>query len=102
MFEEERRLFYVAMTRAQNELYLFDCRNQKSSFTMPSPSSFNASSIRCGSIVDHPSFEMGVVMLVQDNIADILFDNSNAVKRFELNLCLEMGCKRRGHIANKS
>lgn len=25
LYEEERRLFYVAMTRAKNELYLFDC-----------------------------------------------------------------------------
>jgi len=31
-YEEERRLFYVAMTRAKNELYLFKCEKNPSSF----------------------------------------------------------------------
>lgn len=31
-YEEERRLFYVAMTRAKNELYLFKCEKEPSSF----------------------------------------------------------------------
>ena len=31
-YEEERRLFYVAMTRAKNHLYLFSCRDRSSAF----------------------------------------------------------------------
>ena len=31
-YQEERRLFYVAMTRAQNHLYLFSCRDRDSVF----------------------------------------------------------------------
>ena len=31
-YQEERRLFYVAMTRARNRLYLFSCRNRESAF----------------------------------------------------------------------
>ena len=31
--EEDRRLYYVGMTRAKNELYVFRCRNVESSFT---------------------------------------------------------------------
>lgn len=31
-YQEERRLFYVAMTRAKNNLFLFYCSNQKSAF----------------------------------------------------------------------
>ena len=31
-YEEERRLFYVAMTRAKNHLYLFSCRDRGSAF----------------------------------------------------------------------
>ena len=31
-YEEERRLFYVAMTRAKKELYLFFCKDKKSEF----------------------------------------------------------------------
>lgn len=32
-YEEDRRLYYVAMTRAKNELYLFNCRDADSTFT---------------------------------------------------------------------
>lgn len=32
-YEEDRRLYYVAMTRAKNELYIFNCRNAESVFT---------------------------------------------------------------------
>lgn len=32
-YEEDRRLYYVGMTRAKNELYLFNCRNTDSAFT---------------------------------------------------------------------
>ena len=31
-YMEERRLFYVAMTRAKNELFMFWCKNDRSSF----------------------------------------------------------------------
>lgn len=31
-YEEERRLFYVAMTRAKDQLYLFDCLDRHSAF----------------------------------------------------------------------
>lgn len=31
-YEEERRLFYVAMTRAKSELYLFSCKGESSEF----------------------------------------------------------------------
>lgn len=31
-YEEERRLFYVAMTRAKSELYLFSCKGERSEF----------------------------------------------------------------------
>ena len=31
-YQEERRLFYVAVTRARNRLYLFACRNRESAF----------------------------------------------------------------------
>lgn len=31
-YQEERRLFYVAVTRARNRLYLFSCRNRESAF----------------------------------------------------------------------
>ena len=32
-YEESRRLYYVAMTRAKDDLYLFHCQGQASSFT---------------------------------------------------------------------
>ena len=31
-YEEERRLFYVAMTRAKDELYMFECQDRPSAF----------------------------------------------------------------------
>ena len=96
--EEERRLFYVAITRARKRLYLSTSGGQ-SYFGSRQPSRFLKeitltaqkerivirndnlrevvdTGIRAGSVIKHDVFGEGIVLSEKDGIIDVVFKNS--------------------------
>lgn len=98
-FEEERRLFYVAMTRAKENLYLYTYRKNHSKKVEPSPyldemqmfskglenkqvkksekKKMAAPLFAVGDRVTHKSFGNGTITGVQDNKYIIRFDETD-------------------------
>lgn len=116
-YEEERRLFYVGMTRAKNSLAMFTFKKAglQSTFTgelfpkrqvkaaparkpvpkprpQPSAAAVSAMSDRCtaGTRLVHKSFGPGTITAHTGDIVTITFD-SGADKRLSLSTALKMG-----------
>ena len=106
-YEEERRLFYVAMTRAKNDLSIFSIRFRRSMFLdevfgrekpvlKSAPSSLTPASasksfdykayyaflkeLSVGTKVSHPKFGRGTITDVNDDILTIAFDDVGTKK----------------------
>ena len=110
--EEERRLFYVAMTRAKNNLILLSYDNEKQPFidtierfcnpkhssgknkTSEKPKSSvtgktgNASQYRIGTRVFHYMFGAGQIINVDKDIVSIRFDKKG-IKKLSISICEE-------------
>ncbi len=115
-YEEERRLFYVGITRAKNNLYIFDIKSWNGQFTQTSdfikairkimeanggvgriilkdfsssmtmPSNLNIN-IYPGNDVYHTSFGYGKVMSIEKDTIVVDFKNSG-IKKMVLSLCI--------------
>lgn len=115
-YEEERRLFYVGITRAKNNLYIFDIKSWNSQFTQTSdfvkavrkimesnggigriilkdfsssmltPSDLNIK-INPGNKVYHINFGYGKVMSIERDTIVVDFENSG-IKKMLLSLCI--------------
>lgn len=97
--EEERRLFYVGMTRARNNLNLlsFNYRNDEkvfySSFIVELEKLMNLSKtknheFKVNSSIIHSKFGPGVVKDINDKTIAIKFENGT-LKQLSLQLCIE-------------
>lgn len=110
--EEERRLFYVAMTRAKNHLEILSCRSLTSSFashlfpeekqsetrTVPKPSrrslpKTDPERFAVGALVRHKAFGRGLLCGRDGDIALIRFD-SGEQKRIALHTAVRAGVLR--------
>ena len=110
--EEERRLFYVAMTRARHQLEILCCRDRACTFAsqlfpeeavqtarpVPKPSqkprpAYDTDAFSVGTLVRHRQFGRGLICSMEDEIAVIRFD-SGEVKRFALLTALRSGALR--------
>ncbi|MDF2673952.1 MAG: hypothetical protein K0R09_2217 [Clostridiales bacterium] len=115
-YEEERRLFYVGMTRAKNNLYIFDIKSWNGQFTqisdfikairkimeanggvgriilkdfessMVAPNPLNIN-INPGNNVYHTSFGYGKVISIEKDTIVVDFNNSG-IKKMLLSLCI--------------
>lgn len=105
MLEEERRIFYVAVTRAKNKLDIITSAREhgsvinKSSFaseyfsgleTKDKNSSLTREVFKIGSCVRHKMFGRGRVKSIDGNFANIEFDNG-AIKKLDMVLCIQNG-----------
>lgn len=104
--EEERRLFYVGMTRARNKLKLLKIGSKNGDkisysrflgeiFTITNQNiegdkdiESNYESLKCGCIVNHCVFGLGRVKCVSKNVVEIDFEKSG-LKTLLLDTCIE-------------
>jgi DNA helicase II / ATP-dependent DNA helicase PcrA len=94
--EEERRLFYVAVTRTINNLYIYSCRNLKGKLRTPSrfieECGINnliseSSSFNIGDTVTHKYFGDGRIQSVKDDVIEIVFKNDIS-RKFNLDILI--------------
>ena len=107
--EEERRLFYVAMTRAKNRLEILSCRSLSSSFAsqlfpeekqaetraVPKPSrkvlpKTDPDRFTVGVLVRHKTFGRGLLCSREGDIVLIRFDSGDQ-KRIALHTAIRAG-----------
>lgn len=78
-YEEERRLFYVGMTRAKNELFVFSFQNGENSpfvtelFSKKKITGNPATELKAGMTIRHLKFGKGIVQKCEGNTARIEF-----------------------------
>lgn len=109
VYEEERRLFYVGMTRAKENLNIFRCQDEYSSFLSEAgankkttkavpkqiyrrekydlPNNTTPSSVNIGDKVIHSSFGEGTIISIDmedSNIFRVRFENDGKVRMFSL------------------
>ena len=99
--EEERRLFYVAITRAIDNLYLFVPKMRKGKFKevsrfvteggfMTSVEAKAEHTLKVGVHINHRAFGDGVVKEVNGNEVKIRFDDGRS-RKFKGNLLMSKG-----------
>lgn len=96
--EEERRLFYVAVTRAIDNLYIFSPKTQKGKFKdisrfvleggLKSINSNNDYGIKMNDIIHHKSYGNGKVLSIDDDVIKIDFGDCVS-KSFSLRVLIE-------------
>ena len=91
--EEERRMFYVAMTRAKHHLYIYSAKERyNKEFTRSrfvGEMLFNKQELVKGTKVEHKSYGKGRVDLVEDGKITIYFDRLRKQRVLDLNFCIQ-------------
>jgi len=98
LMEEERRLFYVGMTRAKKYLYLLAPQQKDSKYLKQSrfvdeveriSTNESISQLAVGSKVMHNRFGVGIVLSLGSELIEIDFGGRFGKKTLSLNLCYE-------------
>ena len=102
--EEDRRLFYVGMTRAKKELIIMDIKGEASSFVFDLKNLFkkapdkkgqkstqNKGKIKKGDHVIHDTFGEGIVINRDGRYADITFLGKNSTRTIDLIYAIDTG-----------
>lgn len=93
--EEERRMFYVAVTRAKEYLHLYVRKEQYGKPVLPSrfvnEIRLDRSGIKTGATVRHRTYGKGTITYVNTKKISIFFEASGETKTFHLDYVLEQG-----------
>ena len=91
--EEERRMFYVAMTRAKRLLYIYSAKERyNKEFTRSrfvGEMLFNKQELRKGTLVEHKSYGKGRVEKIEDGKITIYFDRLRKQRVLDLDFCVQ-------------
>lgn len=90
--EEERRMFYVAMTRAKSELHIYFVKER---YGKPLAMSrfvgeilVDREAIRPGTLVQHKTWGRGVIKEVTEKAIVIQFEKGKMIKKLDIQFCL--------------
>ncbi len=99
--EEERRMFYVAMTRARNKLHIYFAKER---YHKPADMSrfvgellVDRSLFRTGARVRHRIYGEGTITKVTQTAVTILFTESKEIKTLNISFCISNGLLRLLH-----
>lgn len=91
--EEERRMFYVAMTRAKEELYLYNVKERYGKDLSVSrfigELRFDKALLQKGTRVEHKAYGQGTVTDILDDKLTIKFDKKLISKTFSYEYCVQ-------------
>lgn len=93
--EEERRMFYVAVTRAKRYLHIYYVQERYNKTLVPSrfvnEIRFDRKSLKVGEAVKHRRYGMGVITFINQEKISLHFEESQETKTFNINYLLEQG-----------
>lgn len=93
--EEERRMFYVAVTRAKSYLHIYVLQERYNKKLLPSrfvnEIRLDLNALQVGTRVKHRTFGNGIITYVNNKKISIFFDDLNETKTLSLPFLLEQG-----------
>lgn len=95
-YEEERRLFYVGVTRAKNRLNVFSYSTAPSTFTEEffesekQPEADRFTDFNVGTIINHRVFGRGRILSRDGELISVRFDNGD-IKKLSLGILISQG-----------
>lgn len=93
--EEERRMFYVAMTRAKRWLYIYSAKERyNKEFTRSrfvGEMLFNRQELAPGCKVAHKTYGLGKVQKIEERKITIYFDRLKSCRVLDLDFCVQNG-----------
>lgn len=93
--EEERRMFYVAVTRAKSNLHIYYVQERYNKTLMPSrfvnEIRFDKRAWKVGAVVKHRKYGTGVVTYLNQEKISICFQESQETKTFNLEYLVQHG-----------
>ncbi|WP_105615534.1 ATP-dependent helicase [Vallitalea okinawensis] len=93
--EEERRLFYVGLTRAKEQLFISSVRTRYeeevavSRFLDEMEEVFDFSSLEVGQQIHHKAYGAGKIKKIDGQVAHVKFKGNMATKKIELAYCIK-------------
>ncbi len=116
LYEEERRLYYVGMTRARRAVYIFTYKEggtsafskevfkkQRTNVTKPKTQapSIALDKFKSGTMIVHKKYGKGAIVSRDGSNVEIFFGKINQVKKFSLEVLVENGIIRRDNEIRK-
>lgn len=90
--EEERRMFYVAMTRAKDDLYIYSVKERYNKELAVSrfvnELYMNASELKVGLIIYHKTYGKGKIIAMSDGKMSVQFEKQQSPRTLNIEYCI--------------